>query len=103
MICTVFFSSSAGSNSNLKCRNLSLPMLGRDHKSQTRVLPSVKATTAQLLLCGNALLPTQGSSGLVISVSSHVYMKYSHLPKVLRFIHNVSQVFVPIAEAIIKR
>lgn len=76
-------------------------MLGRDHKPQLEFCPQLKATTAQLLLCGNALLPTQGSSGLVLSVSSYVCMKYSRLPKVLRFIHNVSQVFVP--EAIIKR
>lgn len=92
MIFTIF-PSSAGFNSIFRCRSLSLPTLDREHESQTRVLLSVKAMTAWLLLCSNALLPTQGSSGLVPPVSSYVYMKYSCLPEVLRSIHNVPQGF----------
>lgn len=92
MIFTIFHSC-AGFNSIFRFRSLSLSTLGRQHESQTRVLLSVKAMTAWLLLCSNALLRTQGSSGLVPIVSSYIYMKYSCLLKVLRPIHNVPQGF----------
>lgn len=92
LIIFAIFSVNAGFHSSLRRKNLSLPTLGRDEELQTRVLPSVKAMTAWLLLCGGALLPTRESSGLMPPVSSDIYTKYSCLPKVLRSIHNKSQI-----------